>query len=663
MAEYVYNYSIVSIPSETNFSEVSYDIYFFNKRSKKLNVLRIINVYLSFLVCKLPGLTIEQTLEFIKMTGDKSVKGNDFKYEIISDKLRDGSFTTLETTPNQYIEIFSKSPKKLKTIYEALHKELKDDLYKHLRYQDLSPQDKVFLNNTETPFRFTEYTINNFKTKYFLAQKYNIPFAGYMSINMKNVAEYKGDYLRPVLSKIETIYQINANKKDDYHNTNINETIEFVNVPDDYETTEMKNITIASYDIETYNKGEAPNPKNNNQYIFCIGVGFFHLMDSTPFKRFCVITRDLLTDEQIKDKLIPITYGKFKAYDVMNEYVEDNNKDYTTYICVDNEKDVVSVFVELLVEFNPHIITGFNNFGFDDIAVMSRINGYNDNKLTHKFYQLFSTYNIDEISGNKSLMPEYKNFEIKIEGKVKQTKNETVRAPVIQSIDVYKMILKSDPKRFSQNGKLDTMLSSFHVMNPYDNKPLSKTGLQINKMFKYWDDGIKTYKIAKYCCQDAWIAGTLIIERNVILDKLTYATITYTSFEDSIYRADGHRVSCLRSRYGYRNNFAVMNTPYIERSERIKNIELTGLGNKKFDSRTFVGGAVRNVHAYRTCGVVAADFHAQYPSTWIACNIDSSCYIDKLILDSPELFNLEMVYKTEIIDQYGPRNVYYLKKV
>lgn len=665
--KYVYNYSIVSIPDEENDKNIAFDIYYFNDETEKLNVVRIINIYLSFLVCKLPGLTIEQTLDFIKVLVSTNIKDNDFKYDIIDGTLKDGSYTLLYTKPLQYVEIFSRSSVKLKTLYDLLFKSLKDDLYKHLRYKDLSPFDKVFIDNTETPFRFTEYTVNTYRNKYFLSQKFDIPFAGYMKLNMNKLNIYKGVYLKPLSTKIDKIYLLNANLDNDYHNEEINKTMVKFEVPDDYNAIEMRNITIASYDIETYNPGKVPKPNDVHQYIFCIGVGFFHLMDSIPFKRYCVISKDLMNDEKIKDKLIKISdnnfdYPNIKIYKVIHEYCEDNSNDETIFICVSNEKEVVSVFVDLLELFNPHIITGFNNFGFDDVAIMARIKHYNDKSLTNKYYQIFSTYKINEIQNNKTLMPTYKNFEIKIEGKVKQSKNETVRAPIIQSIDVYKMILKSDAKRFSQSGKLDTMLASYNILNPFNNKQLSKTGLTINEMFKAWDNDEDLYEIGHYCCQDAWIAGTLIIERNVILDKLTYATISSTSFEDSIYRADGHRVSSLRSRYGYLNNFAVMNTAYVDRSEKMKDEGITGLGNKKFDKRTIVGGAVRSVHASRTCGIVAADYHAQYPSTWIACNIDSSCFIDPKILNSPNDFGLTLVKKLEVNDMYGPRNVYYLKK-
>lgn len=659
---FVYNYAITAIPDENDEQKVAFDVYYFDKETSKMNVVRIVGVYMSFLVCKLPGLSIEQTLEFIKLTAKTKVKLNDFKFEIIDGELKDGSFTVVYTKPIQYVEIFSRSATLLRKLYLELHNMLENDYYKHLRFDDLSPQDQVFILNTESPFRFTEYTINARHNKYFLAQKFNIPFAGYMRLDTSGMKLYRGEHLHPIASKVDKVYLLEANKGNDFHNREINKAMERAEVPDGYETSEMKNIIVASYDIETYNPGEVPKPNNVKQYIFCIGVGFFNLLNSTPFVRYCVISKDLMLDETAKEKLISIedsSFPKAKLYKVLHEYSDAPN-DETTYICVSNEKEVVSTFVDLLSMYNPHVILGFNNFGFDDVAVMARIDHYKDEKLTKKFYQVFSTYKLDDLKEKDPLKPQYRNFELKIEGKTKQTKNETVRAPIIQSVDVYKMILKADAKRFSQSGKLDTMLETYHIHNPFNGEKLHKTGLSISKMFHYWNSNTKLYKIALYCCQDAWITGTLIIERNVLLDKLTYSTITYTTFEDSIYRGDGHRVSCLRSRSGYEYGFAVMNTAYEKRSEKIKDPKIKGLGSKYFDTRTIVGGAVRSVHAARTCGVVAGDFHAQYPSTWIADNLDSSCFVDPLILNFPEKFGFKMVAKIQVNDLYGMRNIYYL---
>lgn len=696
-----YNFSIVPLQDEDG--SVAFDVYYFTKESDKLNCIRVTNLYTSFLVHRIPGWTIEQTETFIQRIA-RSIKQNDFEYKIRSD-LRDSCYTVLdkvtiknatepstEVGPTCYVEIFSRYPDKLRQLFNKLTKEF-EDYYKHLNYKHLSPVDRVILKNTESPFRNTAHSTQLNQSMYWFSRTFNIPFVGYNMIHTELLKPYEGDYLRPV--KVDKVYYLNANFGENYDNAEVRKIFEKWDAPLDYAATETDHITIASYDIETYNKNEKPDyDKIKGQYIFCIGVGFFKLNQNKPFARYSIISKDLATDPEIADRL----EGRNGTYKVSHEYCEDDN-DYTTYICVKNEYEVVSTFVDLLTKHNPHIITGFNNFTFDDPWIFSRILNhgegkhikliqsdmrefnkilsdcmgrrlYNRDDILTRYMQVFATYDVAELKDRQafSLMPKWTKFSMKMEGKTNSDDLFTIRAPIIQTMDVMKLLMKADAKRFSQKWSLNYMLQSYKIKNPYNAKALSKTGLTIAEMFDTWDQGTHLYETAFYCLQDSWICGTLIIERSNIIDKLAMSTITFTSFQDSIYRADGHRVSCLNAKYAHDFRFAFMDEGYKDRVKMIDHNwekepedRIRGLGDKTFDDRVVVGGAVRNVHSRRCTGIVAADFSSMYPSQYRSSNIASSTCVDKYILDHPEEFGLKTVVVKEIVDMYGKRKVYYLK--
>ena len=675
--EYVYNYGIVYVPDEDGSS--MFDIYYFKKGSNKLNCIRVMNVYMSFLVHRLPGMTLNQTRELIESTADPLKL--DFEFDIRRG-LIDSSFNTLDSGEFEYVEIFSRSPDNLKKLHDKLY-DILTDYYKYLNYDRLDTFDKLFVRNTETPFRFTHYTTNRQLCKYWFSSKFNLPFVGYMSIEKKHLKEYGRPYLKPWDVKVEKTYVLDANEHRDYHNKVLEEALKPFTPDKSYVTDENNNIIIASYDIETYNKNMIVSPTDPKQYIFCIGVAFFKLMQNKPYARYSLISADLALDPIVKDKLVEVDIKlksiltkAHKCYKVSNEYCEDAD-DYTIYVCVQNEVDLIRTFVELLYRNQPHIITGFNNFTFDDTWIYSRVSNVDKfgEETFLKYRQIFSTYDIGELEERKlnELAPQWKTFTVKMEGKVVDKENRTMRAPIVQSLDVLKMLKKADPKRFSQRWKLDYMLEVYHIKNPYNGKNLSKTGLEIHQMFDSWDQKKDLYEIAFYCLQDSWICATLIIERNNLIDKLAMATITYTSFEDSLYLADGHRVSCLNVYFSYRYGFATLDDGYRNRGSVIKhNWQYErgiddeydyGLGMKTFDKRTIVGGGVKVKKSSRHTGVTALDFSAQYPAMFCSENIASSSAVDQDMLAHPEKYGMKQTAVKEINDMFGPRRVYYMKRV
>ena len=146
-----------------------------------------------------------------------------------------------------------------------------------------------------------------------------------------------------------------------------------------------------------------------------------------------------------------------------------------------SELRIMLLFIGILAQHQPHIILGFNNYTFDDVAMWHRMK--RNEKIGWKFVQLFTPYNIHDIqSGDdeftrkakQHLMPTFRSFPLKMEGKVQNHDNKTMRSSLIQAIDAYKILMKADAKRFSQDGRLNTMLAFYNITNPFTDQKLSK---------------------------------------------------------------------------------------------------------------------------------------------------------------------------------------------
>ena len=690
---------------------VVWDIFYVREKSSDLYCLRVFNIQLSFLVARLPNLNLSQFQRYMNTFIPE--KGHIRTF--IRTDLADSSYFNFGNN-REYMEIFSPNPKELNTLLSSLEKSFKT-FYARIRESELSADDALFYRNTETPFRFTSSTTSLANTIYNLSTKYNIPLVGGITIDSTRLTKnYPKEFL-PDFDKSHII-GLDAQTLSKWDPSTVNENITLT-IRRDESIDFKRNITMFAYDIETYNPTGDLNPQVPEYYIFCIGIGIFNLDSTVPRERLCLISKDIGDNIINPDTCITLKSSSArlfnrKAITVYNEYqhyktVTDNDvidndlpcdedddpsslsggstsvtsntniisipdteynpayPDKTTYIICKNEKDLLICFNQITMHYRPQIITGFNSFGFDD-------NYMNERMIIHAidqdYLQCFTFYDIlsDECAlmkqwWFKQFIPECKQFDLKIDNEPRHD-NRSVRAWSVLNVDVYKMMLKEDPKRFTQYGRgnLDTMLAVYDIHNPYNHQPLSKTELKIHEMYRRWVANENIYSIALYCCQDSWITGTLLIERAKLSDLIEMAGISCTMFSDSIYRADGVRVANSILSYAYNEKFALMDTAYKLRKEVKHDPSTPRLGGKTYDHRTIVGGQVRNIHAGRHWFVVALDYSAMYPSQKEASNIDSSSRIDDDIIKHPEKYNIDIVRKLSINDMYGKREVFYVKK-
>ena len=682
---------------------IIWDVFYLTSDSTDLHCLRIFNIELSFMIARLPGLRLDQFKRFmIEYT-------KDLHTEIRSD-LADASYYSFGVN-REYMEIFSQSPYTLSKVYKAVWKEC-EFVYRNINPDKLPPYDQLFFRNTETPFRYTSTTLSFPNSIYNLSTKYDIPLVGGAQLDTSRLTkEFPQQYIpEDILSsniiglnaqlpdtelkerdakiaaakseenlltaRITNItlpspssVSYNSGIKTKWNYATVNQNITAALHRDD-KVDFKSNMTMLSYDIETYNEDGNLDPLIKKNYIFCIGIGLFNLTDQKPWKRLCILSKpfDTLSPKSLdSERILKAKRSKKYHCDVItfdSEYNPADNLDATDYIITRDEKELLEVFIMVINEYKPQIINGFNSFAFDDNYVYQRMKMHG---LSEHYLRCFTYYDLDELGGEfwfKSFAPAFKQFELKIDGEQRQD-NASVRSPLVLTVDVRKLMLKEDPKRFTAYGRgnLDTMLETYQVKNPFTNAPLSKTGLKIHEMYDRWINNYDIYSVAIYCCQDAWICGTLLVKRAKIADLIELAGVSNTTFSDSIYRADGNRVANAILGYAYKENFALMDTPFEKRKEVKHDRSVIQYGGKQFDHRTVVGGAVKSLHAGRHHFIIALDYSAAYPANKEGNNVDSSTRVDPDVITHPEKYGLEIVEHKIINEPTDEKDIYYIKIV
>ena len=335
--------------------------------------------------------------------------------------------------------------------------------------------------------------------QYVLSTRHNISICGVNSFDTSNVDSYG----RIIIDYEKDIHRI--------HSTH-----------DNFDSF----VKVMSYDIETYTKDNMISSIESH-VVMCIGICFFLLSSPIPYRRICLIIKPVETTEE---------YTK---------YSKDDNVE-TEYISYESEKEMLKGYIKLIHDENPLVIVGFNNFGFDDGYIYSRMKLFG---LDKTFLELFSYDNTAT----------FKNIELKIDG-IQQSSNNTIIGNKIFCVDVYKYMLKANPKLYTQQakGNLNSMLLLNKIKSPYDNKSyMQKTDLTYSQMFDYWDSNIEIKKIGFYCVNDALCAGLLLIKMGLLQDKIKLGETSCSSLYDSLYREVSEKVLTKIEEFGWKNDFCL----------------------------------------------------------------------------------------------------------
>lgn len=627
----------------------------------KYHYLRIQNIEIEFLLAKLPYMSENDFKNKTKFICQKNYC--DVSYV----KMMDCCLFSFDHM-YMYAKVLSTNIWNLKKCYDELNTFI---IKYYSKIQDYKPNtennsddyyDYIFFKNTESPFRFTQNVLNINNIPYYLSVKYDIPCIGAIAFDTKYFTDYNindkfsdDDISDLQINDLENILDKSdiSPRFNNFITKNIAEFKDIKNFVKDFSITGinennlLSNIRVMSYDIETYNPVVKLDPTDKLQPIIAIGFGVFKINDGKPIRRFCITSKDLNDIPSDLKFSVKNLNKNIKLYKI-----QDTGDDETYYIVVNNEKEILNYFIKYIQLIRPYIITGFNNWSFDDKWIQKKCEMY---KLDRKFIKSLNYY-VEPIGKFVQVNPKLDNE------KMKKTDYYTWRQNFTTFHDCMIAAKKEDPKRFSERSRsnLDTMLATYKIKSPYGEDiekdgHISKTGLKIHVMFDYWKTNQHIYDIVKYCCQDAWITGTFAIKRNMLGDLIEMSSITYTNFDDSLHKAVGIRVSNTISWYAYHENFALFDTPNQEsRTYQLK----SPTGNKFYDRRTLIGGAVKNKRNGREFFIQALDFSSMYPSQKEGSNVDTSSRVDSEIILNYEKFGLTLKNKYFLEDMYCDRWFY-----
>lgn len=698
MSSICYNISAKSYVSKTYHNCIDYvflndpEQKNINKITNSLYLLRVTNVQTEFMTIKFPGISLDVFKRKVKEIVDehgcevKFVKMKDsqmfafeyeFDYAVISS-------TNIWSLKNCHNDLNSLAHVEYSKIQKLDGKYVRVNVYGEI--SELDAFDLLMYKYTESPFRYTLNSLTLTNIPYLVSTKYDIPIIGPIEYDLNKFEEFDIDD------------PINLEQKSSVKNRFFTKcyTVDFSKLVGNFnienrlykmtnDSSSLNSLKVIAYDIETYNPDENPDSTKNHQPIICIGFSIFNVNDPKPIRRFSFITKEFAAEDISKYKSnkdvinTKTSTHKYFLYDYLPETNFDNVRtdfgatDDTIYmICgkpspkkedyiddelgyinakrrVDfqNERDILGHFIQYIADVKPFVVTGFNNWKFDDVWI------FNKSKIHKLDKQLLNALSYYETTTAK-----FGTIKPKLDGEVvKDDQYKTFTEGFTLFHDVMFSAKKEDPKKFSQRNRanLDTMLSVFNIVSPYNGKTLSKTDMKIAYMFKCWKNNEHIYLIAKYCCQDAWITGCLAISRNMFGDLIEMSNMTYTSFNDSLHKAVGVRVTNTIQWYAHHSNIAYYDSPD---NESRKYQLHSAVGQKYFDKRTLIGGAVKNKRNGREFFIQALDFSSMYPSQKEGSNTDTSSRVDIDMIRNPEKYNLRIVDKYFLEDVYTARWFY-----
>lgn len=403
-------------------------------------------------------------------------------------------------------------------------------------------------------------------------------------------------------------------------------SMEHIQFPDEHNNV-VPPFKVLAFDIETYsNDGNFTVPDNPNHVLFMIGVAtadYRNIVSKEP----TVYTRHCFTDIIVQDS-------------------EDINVKVGA-----NEKEILEAFIELLGEYEPDFIVGFNDISFDWPWIIYRLKQNNllmqfcytlnmevpwtiiEEEGKNTFYRdwfdtedpsdiLMKAGNVENVISVKSQETSFKKHMYRVSKlKMEAGRNFTARrlTPIgCICLDVRNRLMKMYPTEES------TSLNSF----------LNKAGLSskehmpIPEMFRIYANRhtaseTELFNVIKYCVVDAQRCTELIQHENIIQDAIETANISYTSISDSLFRADSMRVINLTIAYGQKHPF---NLAISSKGKDMNGEEKT---SEKY-SGALVIPPKRGLHLpdeKQAHAVMAIDFESLYPSVMRCMNMSPDMFV------------------------------------
>lgn len=307
------------------------------------------------------------------------------------------------------------------------------------------------------------------------------------------------------------------------------------------------NLLTCCWDIETYSSdGDVPKPENKDNKMFMIGITFQWHHATDQLLRVCLV-----------------------------DHPCDPRPNHITIIC-ENEKKLIKAFGKLVYKLKPELFLGFNDSDYDWPWLIKRGKLY-PRVLTFLAECFDSTIPWKNYDDKNIFKYNYKTEKIKLEADA-YAEGSSLVFPGYINIDVRTIFRQLYPTAEKSNlnfylslnklgGKKDMpyqeMFKVYEQMSKLvkNQKVVKKSVYDIVKILKKYisdprcEDIIVKYmtteflflkhkmaEIADYCVIDSQRCHELMRIRSVVMDRREVANLSYTSFYDALYRANGMKV-------------------------------------------------------------------------------------------------------------------------
>lgn len=256
----------------------------------------------------------------------------------------------------------------------------------------------------------------------------------------------------------------------------------------------------------------------------------------------------------------------------------------------ESEKEMLEAFLDIIRDYDPDFITGFNINGFDIPYIVTRLK---KNGIPRTFGRCKDKNAISKkISENR-----YRNY---IPGRV--------------IVDVYDIVKDNAQKGMLKLKRYGLNDVAYHFLGEH------KVDISHSEIPKYWNGTLDmNLKLVEYARKDAVLALKILLKAELLDKYIAVSKVCGLLLQDVLDGGESQRIEMLLLREFNRRNFVIPNKPDNEevkrRIEERKKRELTG---------AVVLDPEVGLHQ---TSVVYMDFKSLYPSIMITYNICPTTYV------------------------------------
>ena len=312
-----------------------------------------------------------------------------------------------------------------------------------------------------------------------------------------------------------------------------------------------------------------------------------------------------------KDPIIMISFAFRPSYNGFDNLVlvakpiPDKNKNVLVFR---NENDMLKKFVEIISQYDPDIVTGYNINNFDIPYILTRLK---EKKISRAIGR-----DPKKQASSRKLNTIYKNS---IFGRV--------------IVDVYELIKELAGRGFLKLKRYG--LGDVAKVLIGD----TKVDVAHSEITKYWKDEKKVGKLVEYSRKDSVLALRILLEKRLIDKYIELSRVSGLLLQDVLDTGEAARVENLLLREFNKKDYVIPEKP-TER-DVIKRKEMR-------EAKGLKGAVVLDplVGLYTT-PILYLDFKSMYPSIFISFNI---CPTTLVLKKEDGLKTIKTPYGTEFVD-------------